>query len=219
MSDIITIQASKRERSGKGYARTLRRAEKIPAVVYGHGYEPVSITLDGNVLNKMFKAGYEDAAEYKIIKLQIESDGAQTETKVMIKEIQRHPLGQHIEHVDFFAVKMDEPVVAQVHIRLHGKPEGVKLGGILRHILREIEVKSLPEDVPSHIDLDIEHMQIGDSFHVSDLQISEKVHVLTDSTAAVVNIMAPVVDKEAADAAEGAQTGASTGVAAPAEKK
>ena len=91
MSKTITIQASKREQSGKGYARSLRRAEKIPAVVYGHGYKPVSITLDGNVLNKMFKPGHEDAAEYQIIRLQIESDGKQVEKKVMIKEIQRHP--------------------------------------------------------------------------------------------------------------------------------
>lgn len=216
MSDIITIQASKRERTGKGYARTLRRAEKIPAVVYGHGYEPVSITLDGNVLNKMFKPGNEDATEFQIIRLQIDSDGKQVEKKVMIREIQRHPMQQHIEHVDFFAVKMDEPIVAPVHIRLHGKSEGVKLGGILRHILREIEVKSLPADVPSHIDLDIEHMQIGDSIHVSDLQVSEKVHILTDPAAAIVNIMAPVVEKAPA---EGEQAGAPAGEAAPAEKK
>lgn len=215
MSDIITIQASKRERSGKGYARTLRRAEKIPAVVYGHGYEPVSITLDGNVLNKMFKPGNEDAAEYQLFMLQIESEGALIEKQVMVKQIQRHPLQQHIEHVDFFAIKMDEPIVAPVHIRLHGKSEGVKLGGILRHILREIEVKSLPADVPSHIDLDIAHMQIGDSIHVSDLQVSGKVHILTDPAAAVVNIMAPVAEKAPAEAE---QAGALTGEAAPAEK-
>ena len=90
MSDTVTIQASKRERSGKGYARTLRRAEKIPAVVYGHGYEPVSITLDGNVLNKMFKPGNEDAAEYQLFLLQIESGGALIEKQVMVKKIQRH---------------------------------------------------------------------------------------------------------------------------------
>jgi large subunit ribosomal protein L25 len=216
MSDIITIQATKRERTGKGNARTLRRAEKIPAVVYGHGYEPVSITLDGNVLNKMFKPGNEDAAEYQLFQLQIESEGALIENQVMVKQIQRHPLQQTIEHVDFFAIKMDEPIVAPVHIRLHGKSEGVKLGGILRHILREIEVKSLPADVPSHIDLDIEHMQIGDSIHVSDLQVSEKVHILTDPAAAIVNIMAPVAEK---GPAEGEQAGAAAGVAAPAEKK
>lgn len=216
MSDIITIQASKRERSGKGYARTLRRAEKIPAVVYGHGYEPVSITLDGNVLNKMFKPGNEDAAEYQLFLLQIESGGALIEKQVMVKKIQRHPMQQNIEHVDFFAVKMDEPIVAPVHIRLHGKSEGVKLGGILRHILREIEVKSLPADVPSHIDLDIEHMQIGDSIHVSDLQVPEKVHILTDPAAAVVNIMAPLADKAPAEVEQAA---ASPGEAAPAEKK
>ncbi len=196
MSDTVTIQATKRDGSGKGFARSLRRSAKIPAVVYGHGYDPVSITLDGNALNKMFKPGHEDSAEFQIISLQIDSDGKQIETQVMIKEIQRHPLRQHIEHVDFFAVKMDELIVAPVHIRLHGKPEGVKLGGILRHIIREIEVKSLPADIPSHFDLEIGHMLVGDAIHVSDLQVPENVQILTDSAAAVVNIMMPTVIKE-----------------------
>jgi len=222
MSDTVTIQATKREQSGKGFARSLRRSEKIPAVVYGHGYKPVSITLDGIVLNKIFKPGRENAAEFQIINLQIDSDGAQTETKVMIKEIQRHPLQQHIEHVDFFAVKMDEPVVASVHIRLHGKPEGVKLGGILRHILREIEVKSLPADIPSHLDLEIGHLLVGDAIHVSDLDVPENVQVLTDLSAAVVNIMMPSVikDDEEEEQEEGLEegqeeTGESTGETAP----
>jgi large subunit ribosomal protein L25 len=175
MSETITIQATKRDRSGKGYARSLRRADKIPAVVYGHGYAPVSITVDSTIVNKMFKPGSEGDAEYQLFNLKIEGDTAKAAKKVMIKELQRHPLQQHIEHIDFFAVKMDEPVVAPVPIRLHGKPEGVKLGGILRHILREIEVKSLPADIPPHIDLDIEHMQVGDSIHVSDLKVPENV--------------------------------------------
>ena len=196
MSDTVTIQATKREQGGKGFARSLRRAEKIPAVVYGHGYKPVSITLDGHVLNKMFKPSHVGEAESSLFTLQIDSDGAQTETKVMIKEIQRHPLQQHIEHIDFFAVKMDEPVIASVHVRLNGKPEGVKLGGILSHILREIEIKSLPADLLSHIDLDIEHLQIGDSIHVSDLQVSEKVEILSDPAAAVVSVILPTVIEE-----------------------
>jgi len=210
MSDTVTIQATKREQSGKGFARSLRRAGKIPAVVYGHGYEPVSITLDGTVLNKMFQPGHEDSAEFQLIDLKIDSDGSPIENKVMVKEIQRHPLQQHIEHIDFFAVKMDEPIVAPVHIRLHGKPEGVKLGGILRHILREIEVKSLPADIPSHIDLEIEHLQVGDSIHVSDLQVPENVNVLTDLSAAVVNIMLPTVIEEPAEE-EGLEEGLEEG--------
>lgn len=207
MSATITIHATKREQSGKGYARSLRRADKIPAVVYGHGYEPVSITVDGILLNKMFKPGSEADAEYKLFDLKIEGAAARAGKKVMIREIQRHPLQQYIEHIDFFAVKMDEPVVAPVHIRLHGKPEGVKLGGILRHILRDIEVKGLPADIPSHVDLDIEHMQVGDSIHVSDLQLPENVQLLTDPAAAVVNIMAPAAVKEGAEAEAPAASG------------
>jgi large subunit ribosomal protein L25 len=223
MSDSVTIQATKREQSGKGFARSLRRVGKIPAVVYGHGYDPVSITLDGTVMNKMFKPGHENAAEFQLISLQIDSDGAQIENKVMIKEIQRHPMQQNIEHMDFFAVKMDEPVVASVQIRLHGKPEGVNLGGILRHILREIEVKSLPADIPSHLDLEIGHLLVGDAIHVSDLQVPENVQILTDSAAAVVNIMLPSVIKddeaeaETEEQGEGQEeAGESTGETAPA---
>ena len=225
MSDTVIIQATKREQSGKGSARSLRRVGKIPAVVYGHGYEPISLTLDGNVINKMFKPGHEDAAEFQLINLQIDSDGVKIKNKVMIKEIQRHPLQQYIEHIDFFAVKMDEPVVAPVHIRLHGKPEGVKLGGILRHIIREIEVKSLPADIPSHIDLEIEHLQIGDSIHVSELQVPDNVQILTDPSAAVVNVMAPTVikedepeEEEAEGEGEGEQKEESAGEAAPKEE-
>jgi len=218
MSATITIHATKRDRSGKGYSRTLRRADKIPAVVYGHSYAPVSITVDGNLLNKMFKPGSEDDAEYQLFDLKIEGDAGAAAKQVMVKEIQRHPLQEHIEHIDFFAVKMDEPVHAQVHIRLHGKSEGVKLGGILRHILREIEVKSLPADIPSHIDVDIEHMQVGDYIHVSDLKLPENVQVLTDPTAAVVNIMAPAAVKEGTEAETPAAAGATSGAAAPASK-
>lgn len=218
MSETITIHAAKRDRSGKGYARTLRRQHRIPAVVYGHGYAPVSITVDGVLLNKMFKPGREADAEYQLFNLAIEGEAAKAAKKVMIKEIQRHPLQQHIEHIDFFAVKMDEPIVAPVHIRLHGKPEGVKLGGVLRHILREIEVKSLPADVPSHIDIDIEHLQIGDSIHVSDLQVPDNVQVLTDVSAAVANVMAPSIVKEEGEEEEQEQEAEeSTGEAEPAE--
>ncbi len=222
MSDSVTIQATKREQSGKGFARSLRRAGKIPAVVYGHGDDSVNITLDGTVLNKMFKPGRQGGAEFQLISLQIDTGEAQIENKVMIKEIQRHPLQQHIEHMDFFAVKMDEPVVASVHIRLHGKPEGVNLGGILRHILREIEVKSLPADIPSHLDLEIGHLLVGDSIHVSDLQVPENVQILTDSAAAVVNIMMPSVieedeEEEEEELEEGQEeTGESTGETEPA---
>jgi len=207
MSATITIHATKRDQGGRGYARSLRRADKIPAVVYGHGLDPVSITVDGTLLNKMFKPGCEDDAEYQLFDLKIEGFAGRAAKKVMIREIQRHPMQQYIEHIDFFAVKMDEPVIAPVHIRLHGKPEGVKLGGILRHILREIEVRSLPSDIPSHIDLDIEHMQIGDSVHVSDLKVPGNVQVLTDPAAAVVNIMAPAAVKEGTEAEAPAAAG------------
>ena len=121
------------------------------------------------------------------------------ETMVVIKDIQRDPIKEKIRHIDFFAVRMDEKIIAPVHVRIIGKSIGVKNGGILRHLLHEIKVKSLPADVPPHIDIDVTAMEIGDSVHVKDLQVPANVQILTDSEAGVVNIMAPIVAKEETD--------------------
>ena len=111
-----------------------------------------------------------------------------------------------IIHIDFFAVHMDEKIVAPVHVKIVGKAEGVKMGGVLRHILREITVKSLPTDIPPHIEVDVTKLGIGDSIHVRDLALPPTVQVLTDPEAAIVNVLAPTVQKEEkpAEAAEAA---------------
>ena len=88
----------------------------------------------------MFKSGSEDTEEFHLSKLCIEKDGKVEEVMVIVKDMHRHPVSGAIQHIDFFAVKMDEKITAPVHIRLHGKAAGVKLGGILRHILREVEL-------------------------------------------------------------------------------
>jgi large subunit ribosomal protein L25 len=105
---------------------------------------------------------------------------------------------------------MDEKITASVHIQVVGQAEGVKLGGILRQIVREIEVKSLPNDIPPHFDVDVSNLQIGDVLHVRDINISDKLQALLDPDAPIINVLAPSVhaeeettEEEAAEVAEG----------------
>jgi large subunit ribosomal protein L25 len=218
MSQTITITATPRQGAGKGVNRKLRSKGIIPAVVYGHNYDAVSLCIDSGEMNKMFRPGHEDMQDYQLYKLVI--NGSETrETMVVIKNIQREPIKEQIRHMDFFAVRMDEKIIAPVHVRITGKSIGVKNGGILRHILHEIKVKSLPADVPPHIDIDVSAMEIGASIHVKDLQLPANVQIISDAEAGVVNIMAPtVVKEEKADEAAAAPADAKA-AAAPAAGK
>jgi len=196
MNETILINATMRDQLGKGAARKLRASGLIPAVVYGHNFKPVSLSLVSSDMNKLFKPGSEATEEYRLYKLQMNHDGAGKETMVIIKEIQRHPVNETIRHIDFFAVRMDEKIIAPVHIRIKGKAAGVKLGGILRHLLREVDVKSLPMDIPPHFDIDVSELQIGDSVHVKDIPVTDKINIITDPEAAIISVVAPSVQKE-----------------------
>lgn len=197
MNDTTTIiHAKKRDSKGKSAAKQLRADSFIPAVVYGHKFASLALSLNAAEINKLFKPGREDAEEYRLYKLLIDTEDDSQGTMVMLKEIQRHPINDSIHHIDFFAVRMDEKITAPVHLKIVGKSAGVKLGGILRHILREITVKSLPTDIPPHIDIDVSELQIGDSVHVRDLQLPANVQIITDLDAPIVSVLAPVIIKE-----------------------
>jgi large subunit ribosomal protein L25 len=215
MSQTITITATPRQGAGKGVNRKLRTKGLIPAVVYGHHYDPVSLSVNATDMDKMFRPGHEDMQDYQLYKL-VFQDTDSKDTMVVIKDIQRDPIKEKIQHIDFFAVRMDEKIIAPVHVRIIGKAIGVKNGGILRHLLHEIKVKSLPADVPPHIDIDVAAMEIGDSVHVKDLHVPANVLILTDAEAGVVNIMAPIVAKEEKTEGEAAPAAAAAAKAAPA---
>ncbi len=202
MSNIITISTKSRESTGKSAAHKIRKSGFVPAVVYGHSFASAAIQISQAELKTMFKKGSGSAGDYRLFKLLIQQNGSTTDTMVVIKDIQRHPITGTIEHIDFLSVKMDEEITAPVQIQVIGKPEGVKSGGILRQILREIEVRSLPDKIPPHIDIDISHLNIGDSIHVSDLSIPGEVELLTAPDETVITILAPAAEKEEEEEAE-----------------
>jgi large subunit ribosomal protein L25 len=152
----VSFNATAREGTGKGAARSIRREGLVPAVIYGHGRDPISLSLNARDLDKML--GHIQA-ESTVIDITV---GGQT-AKTLIREIQRHPIKRQILHVDFQALVAGEKVTVSIPITLTGIPEGVKLeGGVLDQTLRELEIEVDPSNIPDHVELDVSAMVIGD---------------------------------------------------------
>ena len=204
---IVSFNATARDQVGKGAARQLRSKGLIPAVIYGHGREPQSLSLNARDLDKLL--GHIQA-ESTVIEVSVGG----TTAKTLIREIQRHPIKRQILHVDFQALVAGEKVTVSIPIVLEGIPEGVRLGGgVLDQTLRELEIEVDPSSIPDHIEFDVTNMVIGDSVHVSDLKMPEGVEVLDDPETSVAVLAAPravIEETAAAEPVEGAE-----GVAEP----
>jgi large subunit ribosomal protein L25 len=204
---IVSFNATARDQAGKGAARQLRSKGLIPAVIYGHGRDPQSLSLNARDLDKLL--GHIQA-ESTVIEVSVGG----TTSKTLIREIQRHPIKRQILHVDFQALVAGEKVTVSIPILLEGIPEGVRLGGgVLDQTLRELEIEVDPSSIPDHIEFDVTNMVIGDSVHVSDLKLPEGVEVLDDPETSVAVLAAPravIEETAAAEPVEGAE-----GVAEP----
>jgi len=197
------LNATPRNSSGKGPARTLRSAGQIPGVVYGHARDPQPLTLDTREFEKLLS---HIAAESTVIELSL---GGHT-TKTLIREIQRHPFKRQILHVDFQELVAGEKVTVNIPIVLIGVPEGVRTsGGVLDQTLRELSIHVDPSAIPDHIEVDVTGLIIGHSIHVSELKLAEGIEVMTEAEASVCVVAAPrAVVEETAAATEPAEGGA-----------
>jgi large subunit ribosomal protein L25 len=184
------LVAELRDATGKGVARKLRAAGRIPAVVYGKGAESKAISVDPSALQRLLQSG--GAGMNTLIELSV--DGA-TRT-VLVKELQRDPVRGRPLHTDFYLVELDQTVEVSVPLHLVGKAPGVELGGILDHPLREIELECLPRAIPESVDVDVSALEVGDSIHVRDLELPEGVSVQTDANLAVASVITPAVVEE-----------------------
>lgn len=205
MSISFELAASIRKDLGKGATRRLRKQEMVPAVIYGAGKEPVSITLGHNQLMH----STDNEAFFSHI-LSIDVDGKKE--KVIIKALQRHPAKSILMHADFMRVSMTEKL--KVHVPLHfiGADEapGVKQGGVVTHDLVDIEIQCLPGDLPEYIEVDVSALDIGDSLHLTDIKLAKGMEIVAlgqgdDHDLQVVAIQAnraAAVDDEAEEVAE-----------------
>jgi large subunit ribosomal protein L25 len=186
MAQQANLQAASRTATGKGAARSLRRDGKVPGVIYGHGREAEAVTIDTSALSKMLLG---ISAGTTILDVAI--DG-RAPVKALIRELQRDSLRPgEIIHVDLYEVRSDEEITLAVPIRLIGIPDGVRnFGGVLDHVLRELEVEVLPRNIPDHVDLDVTALTIGHSLFVRDLTVANA-KVLNDPDTPICTVVAP----------------------------
>jgi large subunit ribosomal protein L25 len=194
--ETINLAVEMRQAFGKSGARKLRRAGRIPAVVYGKGRETTSIAVAESALREALIKG-----RHTVLAI---DTGGQTEYAV-IKQIQQHPVRRQILHLDLLAVDLAVEVELPVPLELVGEAVGVRGGGILDHVTREITVRGLPQEIPSVIATDISALEVGDHLTVADLRVPPGITILSESDALVASILAPSTGLEGAGAEEGTQ--------------
>lgn len=184
----ITLHAEKRDKTGKGVARSLRRAGIVPAVLYRGGSSmPIKI-------NTKELSGFMHATAGEQVMVDIEfSDGEKR--LALMKDYQVDPLKGELLHTDFFEVSLTEKIKVTVHVTVTGEPIGVKRdAGLLQYGTREIEIQCLPDRVPGHVEVDVSGLEIGRAIHVGDLSLGEGVEVLNDAGELIATVTAPIVE-------------------------
>jgi large subunit ribosomal protein L25 len=187
MVHSATLKAMGRATKGKGSARKLRAAGRIPAVVYGHAEEARSISVDAHELERLF-AGI--SIENTVIDLGIDEAAA---IRVLVRETQTHPYRMEVLHVDFYQVHAGEQVTVEIPIQIAGTAQGVREGGILDQILHELPVRCLVDQIPEAIEVDVSALAVGDTIHVRDLSLPKGVEVEVEGDRVVCSVTPPTV--------------------------
>ncbi|HMC54313.1 MAG TPA: 50S ribosomal protein L25/general stress protein Ctc [Gemmatimonadaceae bacterium] len=192
------LGAEPRADRGKGVARKLRAQGRVPGVIYGHGREPQSLTVNAREFDRL-------AERVRITSTVIELALDGRTARTLIRELQRDPLRRSVLHIDFQELVAGEKVTVSVPLRFIGTAEGVKTGGgILEEIIHQIDVRCDPANIPDHIDVEVTALTIGHSLHVSDLKLPEGVEVMADAEQTVAIVSAPKAEEAPAVVAEGA---------------
>jgi large subunit ribosomal protein L25 len=187
-----TLEAVPRDTRGKNAARRLRAAGQIPAVVYGGTSEPLAVAVSPKALSKIL---HSETGENTLITLEV--DG--TSTVVIVKDYLLQPVTHTLLHADFYRVDMARRIVVKVPVVLQGEPRGVKQqGGTLDFVHRDVEIESLPADIPDNITIDVREMMIGDGVYVRDVAEGKAWSAISPADLLLVHVVAPRVEEAAA---------------------
>ncbi len=200
-SDIV-MSVQRREATGKEAAAKLRQQGKVPAVVYGGGKEPVTIIVDAKAIRDILKR---ETGENTIFLLKLE--GTKHERRAMIKELQVDPLTHEFIHIDFIRVVKGHKLHVTLPVELEGDSVGVRHGGLLDFVSRELAIEVLPREIPEKIVVDISNLEVGDHVTVDDLtsQLPASGRFLDDGHRVVVTVGHMRVFKEEAEEAAEAE--------------
>ena len=198
MANAATLPAQKRDGAGKGAARKLRAAGRVPAVLYGRDLEPVHLSVDAQEAERMFHA---ISVDNTIVELSI--DGEKEAYQTLIREIQVHPLRQSLTHVDFLRIQAGVMVESNVPMRLVGTPEGVKnSGGVLEQSIHDLPIRCIPSKIPESIEVDVTHLDLNESLHIYDVEFEEGVEVMIEQKRTICSVAVPKVIAEPVDEEE-----------------
>jgi len=183
-----TISLYSRSEIGKGNSRRLRSSGSIPAVLYGHNLPTISVSVPEK---EFLQIWHRIAGKQIILDLVLHGGGKEEKRQGFLQEYQIDPLTRRFVHLDFHQVKAAEKIRMSVTVKLTGEAPGVKAGGVVDHVLREIEVEGLPRAIPEIITVDIGRLEIGDSVYVSSLDLGKEVKILVNAEEPIVSVLAP----------------------------
>jgi large subunit ribosomal protein L25 len=201
----VPLSAYPRSLARRGGVKKLRANGRVPAVIYGGKAEPKMLEINSIELKNLI---HHAASENVLLDLAVDQD-SKPKRLVLVQEIQHHPLSGEVLHVDLHEVAENEKVTIMVPVETVGEAVGVKTdGGVLEHVLFKIKVRALPRDLPEVVEVDVSHLQIGQSIHLGDIKAPPAVEILGDKGVSVISVAAPITEAQEAAAAEaGAATG------------
>lgn len=195
----MQLTSSVRTATGKGVARKLRQSGFVPAVVYGGAYGNFGLSVSSHDLRQIIAKG---AGETSLIDLEVKNGDDTQIVPVILKEFQIDPLKRTLLHADFMEVTMGQAIEIHVPIELVGESPGVKAGGLLEFVTRELVIECLPSKMLNHIDVDLSSLEIGSSLSVEDISLGEDYKILTPLDTVVVTVTAPRAEEVEGDEEE-----------------
>jgi len=188
----VLLKAHVRTLTGKKVAKDLRNKGLVPANVYKGKEGATSLQVAKDDLREVLST---KAGENVIITLKISGDSAAKDKTVLIKEIQREPIKDEILHVDFNEISLTEMLKVNVPLAAKGEPVGVKVdGGVLEHVMWEVQVECLPTDIPEKLEMDVSNLKIGDALYVKNIVAPEGVKILNDGELITVSVKAKKIE-------------------------
>ena len=185
----VKLEAQKRQTSGKGAARGMRRAGNLPGVLYGRKNEVIPIQINA----RGFRDFLVNYGENTFINLEIADHGTEN---VMVKDVQRDPVSNQLLHTDLLRISMDEPITSAVPITLVGSAPGIQEGGILEFPHRQLTLHCLPTFLPEDIEVSINELEIDDRISVGDVSLPEEIEIIDDPNTRIVAVVPPRIEEE-----------------------
>ena len=197
-----TLNLETRDGAGKGVARKLRQAGRVPGIVYGGDEDPIMVSMDHNTAVRVFQG---ISTDNTVLDLTIEGVGS---TQALAREIQVHPHRTELIHVDFVRVQKGVKIEVQIPVHLVGTPDGVRTeGGVLEHIVHDMAVRCIPSKIPASIEVDITPLGVGDILRAGEIELPEGVELLLDAARTICTVSASRASKSA-EAEEGEEEAA-----------